>query len=63
MGQRVYPPSVQRVLRALGRDIGIARGKRRLPVADFATRMGVSQGTLMRLEKGEAGISIPRRAR
>jgi len=63
MGQRVYPPSVQRVLRALGRDIGIARRKRRLPVADFATRMGVSQGTLMRLEKGEAGISIPHRAR
>ena len=58
MGQRVYPPSVQRALRALGRDIGIARRKRRLPVADFAVRMGVSQGTLIRLEKGEAGVSI-----
>ena len=58
MGPRVHPPSVQRALRALGRDIGIARRKRRLPVADFATRMGVSQGTLMRLEKGEAGVSI-----
>ena len=58
MGRRVYPPSVQRALRALGRDIGIARRKRRLPVADFAVRMGVSQGTLIRLEKGEAGVSI-----
>ena len=58
MGQRVYPPSVQRALRALGRDIGIARRKRRLPVADFAARMGVSQGTLIRLEKGDAGVSI-----
>jgi transcriptional regulator with XRE-family HTH domain len=58
MAQRVYPPSVQRALRALGRDIGIARRKRRLPVADFAVRMGVSQGTLFRLEKGEAGVSI-----
>ena len=58
MGQRVYPPTVQRALRALGRDIGIARRKRRLPVADFAVRMGVSQGTLIRLEKGEAGVSI-----
>lgn len=56
--QRVYPPSVQRTLRALGRDIGIARRKRRLPVADFAARMGVSQGTLIRLEKGEAGVAI-----
>ena len=58
MGQRVYPPSVQRTLRAFGRDIGIARRKRRLPVADFAARMGVSQGTLIRLEKGDAGVSI-----
>ena len=58
MVQRAYPPSVQRVLRALGRDIAIARRKRRLPVADFAVRMGVSQGTLTRLEKGEAGVSI-----
>lgn len=58
MRQRVYPPSVQRALRALGRDIGIARRKRRLPMADFAVRMGVSQGTLIRLEKGEAGVSI-----
>ena len=39
-------------------DIGIARRKRCLPVADFAVRMGVSQGTLIRLEKGEAGVSI-----
>ena len=58
MGQRIYPPSAQRALRALGRDIGIARRKRRLPVADFAVRMSVSQGTLIRLEKGEAGVSI-----
>ncbi len=58
MVQRVYPPSAQRALRALGRDIGIARRKRRLPLADFAVRMGVSQGTLIRLEKGEAGVSI-----
>ena len=58
IAHKARPPSVQRALRALGRDIGIARRKRRLPVADFATCMGVSQGTLMRLEKGEAGVSI-----
>lgn len=45
-------------LRALGQDIRIARKKRRLPVADFAERMGVSEGTLVRLEKGEAGVSL-----
>ncbi|MDE0420398.1 MAG: helix-turn-helix transcriptional regulator [Gammaproteobacteria bacterium] len=53
-----YPPSVQRALRGLGRDIQIARKKRRLPVADFAARMGVSQGTVARLEKGEPGIGL-----
>ena len=58
MKGRAYTPSVQRALRALGCGIGIARRKRRMPVADFAARMGVSPGTLVRLEKGEAGVSI-----
>ena len=58
MRAKPYPPSAQRALRALGRDIRIARKKRRLPVADFAARMGVSPGTLARLEKGEAGVSV-----
>ena len=58
MRQRLYPPSVQRALRELGRDIRIARKKRRLPVADFAVRMGVSQGTLVRLEKGDPGVAV-----
>ncbi len=53
-----HPPSVQRALRALGRDVRIARKKRRMPVADFAARMGVSPGTLARLEKGESGVSL-----
>ena len=55
---RPPPPSVQRALRSLGRDIRIARKKRRMPVADFATRMGVAPGTLARLEKGEPGVSV-----
>ena len=58
MRQKPYPPSVQRALRELGRDIRIARKKRRMPVAGFAVRMGVSQGTLLRLEKGDPGVSV-----
>ncbi len=58
MTRKAYPPSAQRALRSLGRDIRIARKKRRLPVADFAGRMGVSQGTLARLERGEPGVAI-----
>lgn len=55
---RPHPPSVQRALRALGRDIRVARKKRRMPVADFAARMGVSQDTLARLERGQSGVSL-----
>ena len=58
MRQRIYPPSVQRALRELGRDIRIARKKRRMPVADFDVRMGVSQGTLLRLENGNPGVAV-----
>lgn len=58
MRKRIYPPSVQRALREFGRDIRIARKKRRMPVADFAVRMGVSQGTLLRLEKGNPGVAV-----
>lgn len=57
MAHRPLPPSVQRTLRALGRDIRIARKKRRFPVADFAARMGVSPGTVVRLERGEPGVA------
>jgi len=58
MRAKPYPPSVQRALRNLGRDIRIARKKRRLPVADFAARMAVSPATLARLERGDAGVSV-----
>ena len=58
MKQKRYPPSVQRALREFGRDVRIARKKRRMRVADFAERMGVSTGTLVRLEKGEPGVSV-----
>ena len=58
MSQKLYPPSVQRSLREFGRNIRIARKKRRMPVADFAERMGVSQGTLVRLEKGDPGVAV-----
>lgn len=51
-------PSAARALRSLGRDLQIARKKRRMPMADFAERMGVSLGTLTRLEKGEPGVSL-----
>jgi len=49
---------VGKVLRQLGQDIQIARKKRRIPVKDFAARIGVAEGTVIRLEKGEPGTRL-----
>ncbi len=53
-----YPPRVQRTLRNLGRNLNIARRRRRESQQQFAERMGISTGTLKRLEKGDPGIGI-----
>ena len=47
-------PGVQSTLRRLGSNIQTARRKRRLSQADLALSMGVSVGTLKRLEAGGA---------
>ena len=47
-----------RALRSVGRNIRIARKRRRMPVADFAARLGVSPPTVSRLEAGDPGVSI-----
>lgn len=50
--------AVKKALVRLGQNINIARRKRRMSLADFASRMRMSQGTVIRLEKGEPGVSI-----
>ena len=49
---------VEKILRQLGQDIQVARKKRRIPVKDFAARIGVAEGTVIRLEKGEPGTRL-----
>ena len=49
---------VQAVLRQLGDDIRTARKKRRLPVADFCSRIGVTDKTLAKLERGDGGVRL-----
>lgn len=39
-------------------NIRMARLKRRISVKDFAERIGTSQSTVARLEKGDSGVSI-----
>lgn len=47
----------ERSLRQLGENLKTARLKRRIAVKDFAARAGVSDRTIMRLEKGHEGVS------
>jgi len=52
------PLPVRRSLRKLGRDIREARLRRRIPAATVADRASISRTTLLKLEKGNPGVSI-----
>lgn len=58
MAAKVKSLNARRALRALGANIRTGRLKRRISVKDFAERMGVSESTISRLEKGDEGVSI-----
>ena len=49
---------VNDALRQLGEDIRTARKKRRLSVADFCARIGVTDKTLAKLERGDGGVRV-----
>ena len=51
-------PSTRLALRSLGTNLKMARLKRRFPVKEFAERIGVSERTVARLEKGDDGVSV-----
>jgi len=50
--------NANRALGALGANIKTARSKRRISVKSFAERIGVSESTVIRLEKGDSGVSL-----
>jgi hypothetical protein len=52
------PIPVQRALRKLGSDICDARRRRRIPAAVLAERASISRTTLVKVEKGGAGVSF-----
>lgn len=54
------PLPVRRALRKLGRDIRDARLRRRIPAAVLAERASTTRVTLLKIEKGEPGVSIGR---
>ena len=58
MAVKVSSLNARRALEALGKNVKTARLKRRISVKGFAERVGVSESTIMRLEKGDDGVSI-----
>jgi transcriptional regulator with XRE-family HTH domain len=52
------PPVVLAHLRALGENLAIARKRRRESLKSWAQRIGVSEPTLIRMEKGDASVSM-----
>jgi hypothetical protein len=52
------PLPVTRALRKLGHDIKDARRRRRLPMAIVAQRASISKPTLIKIERGDPGVSI-----
>ena len=58
---RVSPPlpaAVLRALQKLGGDIRDARRRRRLPMETVAERAMISRVTLLKVERGDPGVSL-----
>ena len=55
---RVLPVLLADQLRKLGRDVAVARKRRRISMTSMAERMMVSLDTVQRLEKGDAAVGI-----
>ena len=52
------PLPVTNALKKLGRDLALARRKRRISAADMAARIFVSRDTLWRMERGDPAVSV-----
>ena len=57
------PTPAARALVKLGRDLSLARRRRRLSQVSLAERSGVGLNTLRRLEKGEPSVALEHLAR
>lgn len=52
------PPPLRRALKKLGRDLSIARRRRRLTATMMAERVGVGRSTYLRAERGDPSVSM-----
>lgn len=52
------PPSAQKHLRVLGENLALARKRRKESLKVWAMRIGISEPTLMRMEKGDPSVAM-----
>jgi transcriptional regulator with XRE-family HTH domain len=52
------PPAVTQALARLGENLAVARLRRRESQRAWAKRLGVSLPTLLRMERGDAGVGV-----
>jgi transcriptional regulator with XRE-family HTH domain len=52
------PPQLLSQLRSLGANLSLARKRRKESLKAWAARLGVSQPTLMRMERGDASVAM-----
>ncbi|MCF6221433.1 MAG: helix-turn-helix domain-containing protein [Robiginitomaculum sp.] len=58
MPAKIVSINARKALETLGTDLKTARLKRRISIKSFAERIGMSESTVIRLEKGHEGVSI-----
>lgn len=56
--KRPLLPKQERMLRAMGENIHLARLRRDLSSEQVAERAGISRNTLIKIEKGDEGVAI-----
>ena len=54
---QALPPAATQALRSLGENLAIARVRRRESQRAWAKRLGISVPTLIRMERGDPGVS------
>ena len=58
-----FSPSIHRALKTMGKNITLARLRRKMSIGSLAQRSGISVNTLIALESGEENLLIVNLAR
>lgn len=58
MSSNIIFPKLSRILTNVGEQIKLARLRRKLSLDQVAERAGIGRSTVIRIEKGDSGVSI-----